>query len=103
MKLLLTAVLLLGCVSCGYEDLSIEYRPVRTHVDVPSVNNDTGGDLQYMVYCIDEDRAWSGWEDSKSAAQSKAGEQISAHPDRAWTILWRQKPGGRMVPKHPRG
>ena len=103
MKLLLTAVLLLGSISCGYEDLSIQYRPVRTEVDVPSVNHDTGGELQYMVYSLDEERALSGWEDSRSAAQSKASEYISAHPDRGWTILWRQKPGGRLVPKHPRG
>ena len=103
MKLLTTAVLLLGCLSCGYEDLSIRYRPVRTEVDVPSVNHDTGGELQYMVYSLDEERALSGWEDSRSAAQSKASEYISAHPDRGWTILWRQKPGGRLVPKHPRG
>ena len=103
MKHLLLAVLVLGCASCGYEDLSIEYRPVRTHVDVPSVGSDTGGDLQYMVYCVDEERAWSGWKDSRSAAQSEASEHISAHPDRAWYFVWRQKPTARMVPKHPRG
>jgi len=103
MKHLSMAVLLLGCVSCGYEDLSVKYRPVRTEVEVPGVNHDTGGDLQYMVYCTDEDRALSGWENSRSAAESQAREYLSAHPDRAWTVLWRQKPGGRMVPKHPRG
>lgn len=103
MKHVLMALLLLSAVSCGVEDLSIEYRPVRTEVEVPSVNHDTGGDLQYMVFCTDEDRALSGWESSRSAAESAAREYLNAHPDRAWTILWRQKPGGRLVPKHPRG
>jgi hypothetical protein len=103
MKHALLAALLLSCVSCGIEDISIEYRPVRTEVQVPSVNHDTGGELQYMVYCTDEDRALSGWENSRGAAESQAREYLSAHPDRAWTVLWRQKPGGRLIPKHPRG
>jgi hypothetical protein len=103
MKHLLLAAILLSAVSCGIEDISIKYRPVRTEVEVPTVDNETGGDLQYMVYCTAEDRALSGWEDSRSAAESKAQEYLSAHPDRAWTVLWRQKPGGRLVPKHPRG
>ena len=103
MKHLLLAVLVLGCASCGYEDLSIEYRPVRTHVDVPSVNNDTGGDLQYMSICADGGVALSGWESSHSAATSKASEHVSAHAGCAVSVLWRQKPTGRMVPKHPRG
>ena len=103
MKQLPIAVLLLGLASCGIEDLSIEHRPVRTEVQVPSVEHETGGNLQYMVYCTDEDRALSGWKDSRSAAESEARDYLNAHPDRAWTILWRQKPGGRLIPKHPRG
>ena len=103
MKHLLLPALLLATASCGSEDISIKYRPVRTEVEVPTVDNETGGDLQYMVYSLAEERALSGWKDSRSAAESEASEYVSAHPDRGWTILWRQKPGGRLVPKHPRG
>jgi hypothetical protein len=102
MKQLLIAALLSCAVSCS-TSTEIEYRGVRTVVDPPDVNHDTGGDLQYMAYCNDEERALSDWLDSRSEAQSKANEYRSEHPDRATTILWRQKPSGRLIPKYPRG
>lgn len=102
MKQLALGALLLTAVSCS-NDTDIRYHAVRTEVQVPSVNHDTGGELQYMAYCSDSDRALSGWVDSRSEAESKASEYRSEHPGRHTTILWRQKPGGRLVPRHPRG
>jgi hypothetical protein len=102
MKQLLVVALLLCAVSCS-TSTDIEYHGVRTVVNPPDVNNDTGGDLQYMAYCLDEERALSGWCDSRSEAASAASSYRSEHPDRTTTILWRQKPGGRLIPKHPRG
>ena len=102
MKQLLAAALLLCAVSCS-TSTDVEYRGVRTVVHPPDVNHETGGDLQYMAYCLDAERALSGWCDSRSEAQSAASSYKSEHPDRSTTILWRQKPGGRLIPKHPRG
>jgi len=102
MKNLLIAGILMCAVSCS-TSTDIEYHGVRTQVHPPDVNHDTGGDLQYMAYCLDEERALSDWCNSRSEAQSKAGEYQSEHPDRKTTILWRQKPGGRLIPRHPRG
>ena len=102
MKHLLLAVALLGAVSCS-TGTEIEYRGVRTEVHPPDVNHETGGDLQFMAYCLSSERALSDWVDSRSEAQSKASAYKSEWPDRDTTILWRQKPGGRLVPKHPRG
>ena len=102
MKQLLAAALLMCAVSCS-TGTEIEYRGVRTVVHPPDVNHETGGDLQYMAYCLDSERALSGWCDSRGEAQSAASSYSSEHPDRKTTILWRQKPGGRLIPKHPRG
>ena len=100
--LLLAAAILMGVVSCS-TSTDIEYRGVRTVVNPPDVNHDTGGNLQYMAFCLDSERALSGWCDSRSEAQSAASSYQSEWPNRQTTILWRQKPGGRLVPKHPRG
>ncbi|MBI3857092.1 MAG: hypothetical protein HY293_15505 [Planctomycetes bacterium] len=102
MKQLLLAALVLSAVSCS-TDTDIKYHRVRTEVQIPDVNIEPGGDVQYLAYCTDEERALSDWMDSRSAAESKAHEYTSEHPDRKYTILWRQKPGGRLIPKHPRG
>ena len=101
MKQLLIAALLMCAVSCS-TSTEIEYREVRTVVNPPDVNHDTGGDLQYMAYCLDEERALTGW-CSRSEASSAASSYRSEHPDRTTTILWRQKPLAREIPKHPRG
>jgi len=103
MKHLLIPAVLLCAASCGYEDISIKQRDVHTVVNPPDVNHDTGGDLQWMAYCLDEERALTGWCDSRGEAQSAASSYNSEHPDRKTTILWRQKPTERMIPKHPRG
>ena len=105
MKPLALAALLLSLASCGIQDATqIEQRRVRTEVDTPSVHNEPSGDqLQYMAYCNAEERALSDWCDSRSEAESKMSSYRSEHPDRAYSILWRQKPTGRMTPKHPRG
>jgi hypothetical protein len=102
MKQLLAAALLMCAVSCS-TSTEVRYHGVHTQVNPPDVNHETGGDLQYMAYCSDEERALSGWCDSRSEAQSAASSYKSEHPDRSTTILWRQKPGGRLIPKHPRG
>lgn len=105
MKNLATAALLLSLAACGIQDATlIEQRRVRTEVSVPEVHNEpSGGQLQYMAYCNDEERALSDWCDSRSEAESKVSSYRSEHPDRACSILWRQKPSGRMTPKYPRG
>lgn len=102
MKNLLIAALLLCAVSCS-TSTDVKYHGVRTEVHPPDVNHETGGDLQYMAYSLVEERALSDWCNSRSEAQSAASSYQSEHPDRAVTILWRQKPGGRLIPRHPRG
>jgi hypothetical protein len=103
MKKLLLAALVLSAVSCAADD-DLKYQKVRTEVETPRVNHDTGGELQYMAYCNAEERALSGWLDSRSEAESVAGAYRSEHPDRVCSVLWRQKPGTqKLVPKYPRG
>jgi hypothetical protein len=100
MKHLLLAALLLCAVSCASDDDSLKYQKVRMEVSQPDVHIEPDGrNMQYMAYCHDEERALSGWMDSRSEAESKAREYTSEHPDRKYSILWRQKPGGRMVPR----
>jgi hypothetical protein len=105
MKHLMLAALVLSAVSCAYDEDKVEHRKVRTYVDTPDVQNEPQGpDLQYMAYCIAEERALSGWLDSRSEASSVAHDYQGEHPDRACTILWRQKPGPeKLQPKYPRG
>ncbi|HZE95933.1 MAG TPA: hypothetical protein VE981_02790 [Planctomycetota bacterium] len=93
MKHLLLAGLLLGAVSCRHDDDALQYEKVRVERYEPSVRIEPEGELQYMAFCSDEGRALSGWTDSRSEAQSKAGEYHGEHPDRECTVLWRQKPG----------
>ena len=105
MKPFALAALLLGLASCGLQDAQhMEQRRVRTEVETPSVHNEPSADnIQYMAYCNDEERALSDWCDSRSEAESKLSSYRSEHPDRSCSILWRQKPTGRMTPKYPRG
>ncbi len=104
MKKLLLAGLVLTAVSCAADD-DLKYQKVRTEVQVPSVHNEpSGGQLQYMAYCNAEERALSGWVDSRSEAESAASAYRSEHPDRICSILWRQKPGTqKLIPKYPKG
>ena len=103
MKKLLLAGLVLSAASCA-EDDGLRYQKVQTEVPIPSVNHETGGELQYMAFCNAEERALSGWLDSRSEAESAASAYRSEHPDRDCCVLWRQKPGTqKMIPKHPRG
>ena len=99
MKHLLLAAAVLGLASCRHEDDQLQYEKVRVDRYEPDVRIDPQGDLQYMAFCTDEGRALSGWVDSRSEAQSKASEYHGAHPDRECTVLWRQKPAGRLIPK----
>ena len=105
MKQLLLAALVMSAVSCATDEDKLEIQRVRTHVDTPDVRNEPEGqDIQYMAYCIAEERALSGWVNSRSEAASKASDYRSEHPDRECTILWRQKPGTqKLEPKHPKG
>ncbi|HVE43481.1 MAG TPA: hypothetical protein VNM14_26620 [Planctomycetota bacterium] len=104
MKKLLLAGLVLTAVSCATDD-DLKYQKVRTEVQVPSVHNEpSGGQLQYMAYCNAEERALSGWVDSRSEAESAASSYRSEHPGRDCSILWRQKPGTqKLIPKYPKG
>ena len=100
MKHLLLAALLLSAASCASDDDTLKYQKVRVEVPRPDVNIEPDGkDLQYMAYCHEEERALSGWMNSRSEAESKARDYTSEHPDRKYSILWRQKPGARMVPR----
>jgi hypothetical protein len=104
MKQLLLAAVVMTAVSCASDD-GLKYQKVQTEVSVPSVNHEPGGgEIQYMAYCNLEERALSGWVDSRSEAESAVSAYRSEHPDRSCSILWRQKPGTqKMVPKYPRG
>ena len=104
MKHLLLAALVMSAVSCA-EDEGLRYQKVRTEVDIPRVNHEpSSGQLQYMAYCNAEERALTGWVDSRSEAESAASSYRSQRPDRDCSILWRQKPGTqKLIPKHPKG
>ena len=105
MKHLLLAALVMTAVSCAAEDDGTRYQKVRTEVQIPDVRNEpTGNDIQYMAYCNIEERALTGWVDSRSEAESAAGSYRSEHPDRPCCVLWRQKPGTqKLIPKYPKG
>jgi hypothetical protein len=104
MKKLLLAGLVLSAVSCA-EDDGLKYQKVETQVPIPNVNNEPGGgQIQYMAYCNAEERALTGWVESRSEAESAASSYRSEHPGRDCSILWRQKPGTqKMIPKYPKG
>ena len=61
------------------------------------------GNLQYMAWAAAEDRALSGWLNSRSDAESIGRDYGSRFPDRPWTVLWRGRPAEKMTPKHPKG
>jgi len=105
MKQLLLAALVLSAVSCATDDDYPKHQRVRTEVSIPSVNHDPqSNQIQYMAFCNAEERALTGWVDSRSEAESAASTYRSEHPDRDCSILWRQKPGTqKLVPKHPKG
>jgi hypothetical protein len=104
MKHLFLAAIVMSAVSCATDD-ELYYQKVQTRVDVPSVNHEpSGGEIQYMAFCEAEERALTGWVDSRSEAESAASSYRSQHPDRPCCVLWRQKPGTqKMMPKYPRG
>ena len=99
MKHLLLAAVVLGLASCAKDDDSLKYEKVRAERYQPDIRLEPQGTCQYMAFCTDEGRALSGWLDSRSEAQSKASEYHGEHPDRECTVLWREKPAGRVVPK----
>jgi len=104
MKQLLLAVLVLTAVSCAADD-DLKYQKVRTEVSIPSVNHEpSSAQLQYMAYCNAEERALTGWVDSRSEAESAASSYRGEHPGRDCSVLWRQKPGTqKLIPKYPKG
>jgi hypothetical protein len=99
MKQLLIAAAALALASCAPEDDSLKYEKVHVDRYQPDVHVEPQGTCQFMAFCTDEGRALSGWLDSRSEAQSKASEYHGEHPDRECTVLWREKPAGRLVPK----
>jgi len=99
MKQLLLAAVVLGLVSCAGESDELKYQKVEADRYHPEIHIEPEGSLQYMAFCTDEGRALGPWVDSKSEAQSRAGEYRGEHPDRECTVLWRQKPAGRLIPK----
>jgi hypothetical protein len=99
MKQLLLAAAALSLASCAGDDDSLKYEKVRVDPYQPEVRFQPEGSLQWMAFCADEGRALSDWLESQSEAQSKASEYHGEHPDRECLVLWRQKPGGRLVPK----
>ena len=93
----------MSTVSCALHH-EPKYQPVETVVSIPSVNNEpSGNQIQYMAYCNAEERALTGWVDSRSEAESAAGSYRSEHPGRDCSVLWRQKPGTEDGPQGPRG
>ena len=99
MKQLLLAAVVLGLAACAGEDESLKYEKVHVGRYEPDVRIDPQGTCQYMAFCSAEGRALTGWVDSQSEAQSAVSSYHSEHPDRECTVLWRQKPEGRLVPK----
>lgn len=99
MKHLLLAAVVLSLVSCAEDEESLKYEKVRVDRYQPDVRIEPQGTCQYMAYCAAEGRALGGWVDSRSEAQSQASDYQSQHPDRECTVLWREKPTGRLVPK----
>ena len=105
MKLLALAAVVMSALSCASESDMPEHRRIRTEVEIPDVRMEPqSGDVQYMALCNEEDRALSDWVDSRSEAESKGREYLGSHPDRTYSILWRQKPGSEpWIPRYPRG
>ena len=105
MKRLTIAALLLSLAACATdEDAPPEYQRLRTVVGTPDVYVEPDGEhLQYMAYSLSEERALSGWLDSRSEAASTASAYESEHPGRNCTILWRQDPSQKIPMKHPKG
>jgi len=99
MKQLLLAAVVLGLASCANDSDELKYDKVEAARYQPVIHIEPEGSLQYMAFCTDEGRALGPWVDSKSEAQSRASEYHGEHPDRECTVLWRQKPAGRLIPK----
>jgi len=99
MKQLLLAAAVISLAACAQDDDSLKYEKVRIDPYRPEIHIEPEGSLQWMAICADEGRALTGWVDNRSEAQSAASDYHGEHPDRECTVLWRQKPGGRLIPK----
>ena len=99
MKQLLLAAVVLSLASCASDSDELKYEKVQADRYQPTIHIEPEGSLQYMAFCTDEGRALGPWVDSKSEAQSRASEYHGEHPGRECTVLWRQKPAGRLIPK----
>lgn len=106
MKHVLLAAVVLSLAACSSTDENAppEYQRLRTVVGTPDVYVEPDGEhLQYMAYSLAEERALSGWLDSRSEAASKVSAYESEHPGRNCTILWRQNPSQKVPMKYPKG
>jgi hypothetical protein len=96
---------LAGVVSCGCncyraedpESYLIAREDERMTVEVPP-----GAPVQFLAWCVEEERAVSAWVESQGAASSAGSEHASRRPGHAFQVLWRQAPDGKGSPAPPK-
>jgi len=101
-----TLCLLAAIVSCGCncyhaedpEPYKIAREDEELRVDVPG-----NAPLQYLAWCIEEEKAVSAWVDSEGGAHSAGSDHVSKRPGHAFQVLWRQTPDGKGLPAPPKG
>ncbi|MGH7340369.1 MAG: hypothetical protein ACREKH_07755 [Candidatus Rokuibacteriota bacterium] len=99
-------VALAGIVSCGcncyYAEDPEPYTIARENEHL-SVEVSGEAPVQYLAWCIEEDKAVSAWVGSQGTAESAGSDHVSKRPGHAVQVLWRQTPDGKGVPSPFKG
>jgi hypothetical protein len=92
MRRFLAFALLAAAASCSESEEAPQPVTYERPQDSLSVEARASVPLQYLAYCMDEQKAVGAWKDSASDARSAGDEHAGKHRDHRCTILWRQRP-----------
>jgi hypothetical protein len=92
MRPFLAFVLLAAAVSCSGPEESPQARSYERPEDSLAVEASASVPLQYLAWCVDEQKAVGTWTDSASDARSAGSDHVGKRPAHRITLLWRQRP-----------
>lgn len=99
MKTLLLALPLLALAACehtydgGVEDP--EPLPIPREEDRLDISSPDDDGLQYLAWCLEEQRSLGTWQSSRSSAEGAVSDHRGKHEDHTPYVLWRQPVPGR--------
>ncbi len=99
MKRLLLALPLLALAACRHTyDGGVEVpelRPIPREVDRLDVSAPEDAGLQYLAWCLEEQRSLGSWQSSRISAEGTVSDHKGKHEDHTPYVLWRQPVPGR--------